>query len=248
MTREILTENLGLTDKEAAVYISILELGSSTIQPIAAHSGVKRTSIYYFINHLVDLGLVEAAKIRGRLHYKALPPARLVTLQQNRLEEIKSALPQFESIFNVSTNKPKISYFEGQEQMQQIVLEEHRCKKECLWIWPNKEAIDVVGGTDFMEKLIVKSRASKVFFRLIHFPDKLVPFKDDKGNDEGFREIRYAKPGTTFPLAIGIFDTGKVGFLTSRKEGFGIMIESVEFEAAMRFLFELFWEQASAQL
>jgi len=245
MNKEVLIKNLGLSDKEAAVYEAILEIGSSTIQPISKQSGIKRTSIYYFINHLVELGLVEVAKVRGRLCYKALPPTRMISLQQQRLAELQESLPQFMSIYNVSTNKPKISYYEGPEQIKNIVLEETRCKKEALYIWPAKDVMDSIGGTEFMEILDRRRKENGTFLKLIRFRDKEIPFyRFDQTEKQDLREIRYAPAGTTFPMAIAIYDTGKVGFLTTRKEGFGIMIESEELVQAMRFLFELFWEQS----
>ena len=123
MDKEKLLKEVGLNEKESKVYLAILELGSSTIKPIAVRAGIKRTSIYYFIDHLVELGLVEQTKIRGRMHYKALSPSRIVSLQKERLKIAKNVLPEFMSIFNASLHKPKISYFEGPEQMKNIVRE-----------------------------------------------------------------------------------------------------------------------------
>jgi len=240
MDQRILVENLGLTDKEAAVYLAILELGASTVQPIANHSGVKRTSIYYFINHLVELGLVEVAKVRNRLTYKALSPERMVSLQENRLKEIRQALPSFLSVFNVSTEKPKISYFEGPEQMKNILLEEARCKKELLAIWSAQEVTELF-GTKLLKETNDTRRAKGVHVRVVRLKDNDESFGQFLGGEQENRELRYAPEGTNFPMAISIYDTGKVGLLTSRKEGFGILIESEEFTQAMRTLFEAFW-------
>jgi sugar-specific transcriptional regulator TrmB len=216
MNAQVLVDNLGLTDKEAAVYVAILELGDSTIQPIATRSGVKRTSIYYFIDRLVELGLVEVAKMRGRLHYKALSPEQMVSLQERRLEEIKEVVPEFLSIFNVSTKKPKIAYYEGAEQMKAIMREESRCHSELLRIWSDTEMKELFGA-------------------------KFLADIDRACQNQGI-QVRAARPQTAdFPMSISIYDTGKVGLMTSRKEGFGIMIESEEFVQTMRVLFEAFW-------
>jgi len=244
MNSKILTKNLGLSDKEAAVYTAILELGDSTIQPIAGRAGVKRTSIYYFIDHLVELGLIEQVKIRGRMHYKARSPEYLVSLQKQRLEEIQGALPQFLSIYNESTSKPRISYFEGPEQMKQIMLEELR-HKEIRFIWPIKEIVEMIGGAEFMAGLVRQIKAKGIKVQTLRFPDQELKYEGSHNvkNDE-WREIRYAKPGTSFPVAIGIYDQDTVAFLSNKKEGFGILIESSELAQGMRILFDLYWVQA----
>ncbi|MDO8471530.1 MAG: helix-turn-helix domain-containing protein [bacterium] len=247
MDTNILTQNLGLSDKEAAVYIAILELGESTVNPIAQQSGIKRTSIYYFIDHLVELGLIEVAVIRNRKHFKARSPEYLSVLQQRRLQEVQDAMPQFMSLFNVSTNKPRISYFEGPEQVRQIMWEELR-HKEIRFIWPLKEVVEMIGGSNFMAKLIRQLREKQVHVKTLRFPDQEVAYEGSVNTPrETWREIRYVKPGITFPMAIGIYDQDTVAFISSKKEGYGILIESAELGAAMIYLFEMFWSQAKPQ-
>ena len=45
-------------------------------------------------------------------------------------------------------------------------------------------------------------------------------------------------------FGIGIYDTGKVGFISSREEGFGILIESEELASMMTSFFELLWDRS----
>ena len=111
MSQQVLTENLGLTSKEAAVYVAALELGKSTIKPLAAQAGQKRTSLYYFINHLVELGLIEKTMQNHKTFYVARPPEELVNLQKRRLNQLKQALPEFASLYNTSTKKTSHQLF-----------------------------------------------------------------------------------------------------------------------------------------
>lgn len=243
MSQEILTQNLGLTPKEAAVYLALLEGGSSFVQPLANRSGVKRTSIYYFIDRLVALGLVEKATVRGRLQYTAKPPEELLGLQEKRLRHLKEALPTFESLYNSSTQKPRLSYYEGPEQMKQILFEETRCKKNIWGIWSGQEVADLF-GTKLLEEVDERRRQKGVHVQVVRIPEKdevFAPFAEQEGAN---RELRYAPPSTIFPLAFTIYDTGKVGIMSSRKEGFGLMIESAELVAAMKTLFDCFWAAA----
>lgn len=246
MLQQILTQNLGLSEKEAATYTAILELGDSTVLPIAKKAGVKRTSVYHIINHLVEIGLVDMALVRNRKHFKARSPQYLESLQEQRLQEIKEAIPEFMSLYNTSVTKPKISYFEGPEQVRQIMLEELH-HKTIRSIWPMREVVEMIGGEQFMAKLAagVKERGSRV--KVIRFPHQEVQYTGWQNTPrETWREIRYAKPGTIFPIAIQIYDENMVAFISSKNEGFGIMIESLELTQAMTFMFEMFWEQTVA--
>jgi hypothetical protein len=44
---------------------------------------------------------------------------------------------------------------------------------------------------------------------------------------------------------MGIYDTGKVGFFSSKRESFGVLIESKELQELMTLLFRLFWAASS---
>lgn len=243
MSTQLLVENLGLTDKEAAVYMAILELGKSTIKPIAAQSGLKRTSIYYFINHLVELGLIEKVVQSGRNHYIARPPQELIRVSQRRLAHLQEALPQFASIYNTSTNKPKISYFEGVEQMKQVLFEETRCHKNIWGIWSGQEVHELFGH-DVLERVDQERRQKGIHVQVVRIREKDSAFEEFSEQEGSNRELRYAPDGTVFPLAFTIYDTGKVGIMSSKKEGFGILIESAELVAAMKTLFDCFWNNA----
>jgi sugar-specific transcriptional regulator TrmB len=243
-TSSLLTRTLGLNEKEAAVYLAIMELGSSTVQPIATHSGVKRTSIYYFIHHLVELGLVDVSKVRNRLTYSAKEPERMVSLQEARLKELKEALPTFQSMYHVSAQKPKISYFQGVESMKNILLEEPRCQKELLTIWSGQE-VSQLFGEKFLSNLNDERREKGIHVRVIQIHKKGAAFERFKGGAKENRELRYAPPGIDFPMTLSIYDTGKVGLVTSAKEGFGLLIESHEYYQTMKVLFDMFWLQST---
>ena len=244
MDKEQILRELGLNEKEVKVYLAILELGSSSIQPIAVRAGVKRTSIYYFIDHLVDLGLVTQTVMRGRRYYQAQPPQKLLDIQEARLSQVKAALPQFLSLFNISDVKPKISYFEGTEQVKQIFLEETKCKRELVAIWSGSDVFEMVGQS-FLDGIDKQRQANGAKVRVVRIPEKEAPFATHwpHGTAVG-RELRYAPAGTEFPVAFTIYDTHKVSFVSAKQEGWGVLIESEDFERAMRVLFEAFWLQA----
>ena len=49
---------LGFTEREVKVYISLLELGTSTAGPIAVKSRLPQTKVYETLGKLIDKGLV----------------------------------------------------------------------------------------------------------------------------------------------------------------------------------------------
>lgn len=244
MSLDTLLRRFGLSAKEAAAYLAILQLGRSTIKPVAERAKVKRTSIYNFINRLVELGLVSRVSIRGRNYYEAVSPERLLELEKDRLRQIEQALPELQSLYNRSGPKPRISYFEGAEEVKNIVREEPRCKREALYIWPGKEVMEMIGGGEFMTEIDHARIAKGVSIKTIRFREKDIPYATSAHGPKFLRELRFAPPSVDIGMGLGIYDNGKVGFFSSSRENFGILIESRELMVMMRTLYGLLWDRA----
>jgi sugar-specific transcriptional regulator TrmB len=240
-----LLAHCGLNEKQALTYLAILELGQSTIKPISERAGLKRTSLYNFIDELVGLGIVGKILKRGRHYYYAENPTRLVELQTTRLKQVEAALPELLNILQGTKGRPKISYLEGPKEVRNIVREEPRCTKEALYIWPGKDTIEMIGGVKFMGQIDQERIRKGVRVKAIRFRDKDVKFPTSAQNPEFLREMRFAPSNVQISMGLSIYDTGKVGFFSSTREGFGIMIESQELTELMRCFFGLLWDRST---
>jgi len=247
MDKDELLRTIGLTDKEAKTYLAILEEGQSTIKPIALRAGLHRTSVYNFIGHLVELGLITQTEIRGRMHYKANPPEKLIEIQKERTRLLEKSLPQFLSVYNEKSAKPKISYYEGAEQIKNIGREVLKCKTEVLYFWAGPELTDITGGEAFWNKINDDRVKKNVAVRLVRFEGKESLYEKSESGPENLRQTRFAPKNLEKVVEHGlaIYDTGKVGIFGSREEGYGILIESTSFAKTMKMLFELMWTQST---
>ncbi|MEX0594674.1 MAG: helix-turn-helix domain-containing protein [Patescibacteria group bacterium] len=238
-THLTLVTELGLSEKEGRVYLAALELGTGSVADIANRAGIKRTSVYNFIDRLIGLGVIIQNTNEPKT-YQAVEPKHLARIQQERLDTIKARLPELNALTNLSSTKPRIQYFEGTTQMQQIEREVLNCKKELLVIWNRQRVVEQLGGREYMEELDKLRREKKIHIRLIAVQGEDIKFEGGGGDDT--REIRWAPTGMDFPMGISIYDTGKVGLITSQKEKFGILIDSQELEQTLRQMFEAFWQ------
>ena len=117
LTQELLT--FGLSNKEADVYLSAMQLGLSSVQEIAEKAGLNRTTTYGYIKGLISRGLMSVVESRGRLSYTATKPEQLKTLTEQqeqqlrrRREALDGLLPQLESIYNLAKDKPSVQFFD----------------------------------------------------------------------------------------------------------------------------------------
>jgi HTH-type transcriptional regulator, sugar sensing transcriptional regulator len=115
-------QDLGLSDKEASVYLALLQFENASVLDLANQTKIKRPTVYVILESLAKKGLVSETNIGKKTHYYAEPPERLETFVESRklaLEEserkLKDIIPQIKSIARQSGEKPIVKYFDGKE-------------------------------------------------------------------------------------------------------------------------------------
>lgn len=97
----------GLTDSEATVYLTSLEMGEKSVGAIAKVAGLKRPTTYLIIERLVKRGLLIRRLSSKSALYRAASPYLLLAQQQNACAVLEEALPILSSIRNGPT-PPKV--------------------------------------------------------------------------------------------------------------------------------------------
>ena len=121
MFEEFLQE-IGLSEKEARVYVALLQVDSANIHDLAIKTGINRTTVYPVLESLEKKGLVSETQDGKKTTYHAASPERLETYierQRVMLEEqtarLKDVIPQMKAIQRESGERPIVKYFEGRD-------------------------------------------------------------------------------------------------------------------------------------
>lgn len=122
-SREQLVEvliNIGLTDKESRVYLTMLTLGRASITSIAKASEIKRTTVYSIIESLKFQGLV-TTEIKGlKTIYVAENPEKLASVLDNKKKNLQGVLPQFLELYNHKGSIGFIKKYDGFEAVKTV--------------------------------------------------------------------------------------------------------------------------------
>lgn len=112
----------GLSEKEANVYLAMLELGAASAQDIAKKAGVNRATTYVMFESLKRRGLMSSVERGKKILFAAESPEHLVSVMEQELNSVRekkarleAAMPHFMGLFNAVEDKPKVRYFEGEE-------------------------------------------------------------------------------------------------------------------------------------
>lgn len=125
LEREI--QKLGLSDKEAKVYLAALQLGPQPVQDIARKAGVNRATTYVMIEALTKKGLMASFDRGKKRYFSAEQPDRLLSVLHVQVEELKErerefsqVLPELRALLSGAAERPRVRFFEGAEGLRSI--------------------------------------------------------------------------------------------------------------------------------
>lgn len=103
----------GLDDKEARVYVSLLQLGTASSYAVSEKSGLKKPTTYVILDGLITKGIV--AKVPGtrKQRFTAIPPEELIERAEQRVSSAKDSLRELQSLKREKSSEVKTLLFEG---------------------------------------------------------------------------------------------------------------------------------------
>lgn len=242
-------QQLGLSEKEAKVYLAVLELGLTTVIQISQKTEINRPTTYVQIENLIDLGLMNSHEKGKKTYFAAEPPERLQQLirakqseiekQRKRLNEI---LPELQSLFDTAEERPKVRFYEGKAGIMTMAADIFKLgNKEILTAYSDDLASKTFtqNERDGFEQLRKKRRIrTQAIYNRTNGPFSTPP--------PPTVEDRYI-PADKFPVNAGIdiYDN-KIAVYTLRGKLIGAIIESGEIADSLRSIFKLAWQQAKS--
>ena len=236
-------KQLGLEEKEAKVYLAALELGPTSIQNLTKKSAIKRSTVYEMLKSLKEKGLItETTKGKRRL-VVASDPENLKRSIKAKEQLLNDIMPELKSINNTGYIKPKITFYEGREGFQKIYQNSLDTKEKFIYaIAPSKLIVDIV-GEDFSNKYVEERAKRNIQTKLIHITSNMAEYKylDPKSFPKTLRHVRFTPPEFIFNNAIVIYGNN-VAIMSNKKEGFGFVVESMDYSQSMKAFYNLLWD------
>jgi len=230
----------GFSEKEAEVYLAILELGEGNIAQVARKSGIKRATVYLEIDALREKGYVSTVKRRGRSIYLAENPQRIEQRLAEKQEAISKLMPELLSIANVMEHKPKVRYFEGTEGLKEIYKDTLSQGSSEIAGWYSDDRVLHFDKSFILDYYMKKRLEKKIPMRMFAIESAFMGTM--QGHDkQQLRQMKLIKPGNyAFASEINLYGTDKVAIIAHR-ENMGLIIESKKIFDTLKGIFEIMW-------
>lgn len=235
---------LGMEPKDARFYLVVLERGRPTVAEAAEHAEVSRTNAYDIAKRLAHRGLISFAETRGtgRSVLMANDPQCLVDDWRDQGRLLDTVVPQLKAVHDKAGVRPRVRYFEGDDGIRSVLFETLNWPSPLRGILSMSDLL-AVPGVDAMNEYIEGRRRRGLWLHVIRSREK----ESDVGwpsDPSRFRVARYAPRGRVFAMTT-IVGGDSVALMSSRRESFGLVIDSPEFATLQGNLFDVLWEAST---
>ena len=244
MEIQIILKNFGLSEKEIAVYLALVELGPSSVRDISAKSKVNRGTSYDILKSLIEIGIVSYYNKESKQYFIAEQPEKLLSAIDQKKEDleevrqnIEKSLPLIKTLFEKQGGKPVVKFYEGSKGVRQIfedVLEEvSSATDKSYYLYSSATAEhrkNVYGAMpDFSEKRIKKGIKVKIIS--LGEGGKLAGLDERKNMPSASSELKATHE---------IIYAGKIAHISIDQNGepVGVVIQNEEIYNMQKMIFE----------
>jgi sugar-specific transcriptional regulator TrmB len=234
-----LLESSGFTEKEARVYLALLELGKGDVSDISKIADLKRSIIYVLLEGLVKRGYISELPNQKINTYQAIDPSFILGQLKSVTKNFSEMLPIFRTLHNKGKKRPKITYYENKESIWKI-YESINLVPEAFFVSSYERIEKHFPGSvdkwvgDYKKRLIpVKGK-----HLIPNNPFELDVAKKLSGVDQ---DVRYLPETKEFNMDFSLYEN-KLAITSLEDEPFIVVIESQELVNSIRPIFEIAWK------
>jgi HTH-type transcriptional regulator, sugar sensing transcriptional regulator len=239
---------LGLSDREAEIYLLAIKTGETTANRIAELAKLARSTTYDLLEKLRAKGFIATFIRDKKTYFVANNPDVLLTALEEKerkvLDELndkrdimRDLVPKLTKIQNQINDKPLAEVFEGKISVSRVLDEISENAKVLKIIGSQQNAIETIDYKTDKFRAKRKEKKSKTF-QILEDSSEARKEKEDK-----FTEVRFLESLKNSKDAIFIYDDVTVHLILAQEIS-AIKIKSKEYTNAQKIVFDELWNKA----
>ncbi len=236
-----ITKNLGFSTKAAKVYLAALELGEASVQQLAQASKLKRTTLYYILDELVEAGALIFTKTGKKTYYVPEEPTTLLKNVKEKISTFEDSMALLEEKVGYTKNKPRVYFLYGSAGFKatwDMILATR--EKQFRIITQGENFLDYVREKYIVDEIIATKKklgvSSKQLITDSAYARKIVA-KDIREN----RVSKILSPIYKLPFT-EIITESIVAFISPRFNNMIFIVENEAFSKTRKSIFESLWD------
>lgn len=237
-------KEIGLTAREANVYLQMLSIGVNPASTIARSAQINRTTCYTILANLLQKGFVQKTIKHNITFFTPIKPKLILQKLKYKKHELDTkitnivkTMDKFGKMETENENKPSVVFFENASAIQNI-MEDTLNSTEPLRAYASLGELEKI-LPNYFPSYYQRRTQRKIFVRSI-YPATEITYHHKLRDKKEYRQSRLIPPEFDFHLDILIYDN-KVAII-ALKEKFGLLIKSTEMATAQKKIFDLIWD------
>lgn len=175
-------EELGLSEKAAAIYASLLGKNRMGVAELARESNIKRATCYEYLDMLLQKDFVTRVPIGKRMYYSAVSPKKVLADFRKKTAGFEAKMEDMLRMHEAAVNRPKVSFHEGKREIKNIYDDLFKTVGDLYSIFPADSFFETFTEEDYddfdkaLSQYALRSRdlfvASKSYKKLKVIRDK----------------------------------------------------------------------------
>ena len=231
---------LGLSGKEAEVYLTLLRIGPAAASTLARLTGIKRTSIYDVTNRLLELNLIIEFK-QGAYAFFVVDDVNKLYLYEKEKADFAKTLVEELKQNKTQSDGIQVTYYKGTEGYRELYDDILRANPKELIGWMNLDEfyrhIDPQHEESWTKERIRKGIQVKLIVKKTKLTQN---FKKQDGISN--RETKFLPKGNDFETSCFLYKDTTV-FFCPGESATGIRIQQPELYHMQKAIFEMNWLQ-----
>ena len=230
----------GLNEKEAKVYLALLELGAASAYALAPKAGLKRSIIYVILDDLQQKGLVSVIPRPKKNLYTAENPQKLLNESRQKYELLQRFMPNIEALYNAKKEKPQVLLFEGKQSVAEVYEKILQAKNVNFFCTIQDIEANFPAYPSRINKTAMEGKIK--FRELLSQNSGDIEYAKKMKHGENY-EHRFLPKGMNL-LTDNVLCDGKVIFFSYQPYIFAVQITSKGIYESLLALFDLAWQSA----
>ena len=247
-------KQLDLSDVEAKLYLTLLQTGSASVRDLAATIDIKRTTAYFYIDQLIDKGLIMKLVKGSKKLVAANEPENLKHLVEEKLtfaKSIQQDLPDIlQKLSKISpekneTKEVEIRSYKGALNAQKIYAEALKANEVRSYarVYQKKEQL-FPNNNEFFINAFKKNKKLKMWEIIYDSDSTLEPAEEITASTDRYLYMYMPKHLKLSSEDILIYDD-RVAIINYRGNNTSIVLHSKDFYNNLKELFDFVWEVLS---
>ncbi len=201
---EEIFKELGFSEREIKVYLALLELGQTTVGPIAAKTRLQHSKVYQTLEKLIDRGLVSFIIRSKTKYFQAQDPKQILNIIKEKEHRFSEILPKLQQKQQFSKEKQIATVYEGYKAIKAMfnLIFDELDKKSYYYVFAFKdEYITSKLASRFLRNVHIQLSEKNIDDRLIAHNSIKKEFKKNYSDIRGIK-YRFTKINLPFGLMI----------------------------------------------